>query len=144
MATVDVLLDAVSDIRPVLLEEAPKCEAERRITPRAFQALSDAGVFTLYAPKRFGGLEMHPTDMMRIWSDRFQHRVECLHDPCGVPPFAAWLPEVGVREVYADGIPTMAGGLAPPPKTKRVKDRERHIAVWQRLSECRLAGHPDE
>jgi alkylation response protein AidB-like acyl-CoA dehydrogenase len=67
MATVDVLLDAVNDMRPVLLEEAPKCEAERRVTPRAFQALRDAGMFTLHAPKRFGGLEMHPTDMMRIW-----------------------------------------------------------------------------
>jgi alkylation response protein AidB-like acyl-CoA dehydrogenase len=125
MATVDVLLGAVNDIRPVLLEEAPKCEAERRVTPRAFQALRDAGVFTLHAPKRFGGLEMHPTDMMRIWEaiGRIDSSIawNAFMTHAGVPPFSAWLPEEGVREVYADGVPTMAGVLAPPLKTERVE-----------------------
>ena len=67
MITVNDLLELVEDIRSVLLEEAPKCEKERRVTPRAFQALRDAGMFTLHAPKRFGGLEMHPIGCMRIW-----------------------------------------------------------------------------
>src|SRR4051812_11831469 len=67
MVTVTDLLASVNDIRPVLLEEAPKCEMERRVTPRAFQALRDAGMFTLHAPKRFGGLEAHPIDCLRIW-----------------------------------------------------------------------------
>ena len=38
----------------------------------------------------------------------------------GVPPFSAWLSEEGVREVYANGTPVMAGALAPPLKTERV------------------------
>jgi indole-3-acetate monooxygenase len=124
MTTVDVLLDAVNDIRPVLLEEAPKCEAERRVTPRAFQALRDAGVFTLHAPKRFGGLEMHPTDMLQIWEaiGRIDASIawNAFMTHAGVPPFSARLPEKGVREVYADGLPTMAGVLTPPLKTERV------------------------
>jgi indole-3-acetate monooxygenase len=124
MATVDVLLEAVNDIRPVLLEEAPKCEAERRVTPRAFQALRDAGIFTLHAPKRFGGLELNPTDMMRIWEaiGRIDSSIawNAFMTHAGVPPFAAWLPEEGVREVFADGLPAMAGVLTPPLKTERV------------------------
>jgi alkylation response protein AidB-like acyl-CoA dehydrogenase len=124
MATVDDLLGAVSDIRPVLLEEAPKCEAERRVTPRAFQALREAGLFTLHAPKRFGGLEVHPTDMLRIWEaiGRIDSSIawNAFMTHAGVPPFSAWLPEEGVRAVYADGVPTMAGVFAPPLKTERV------------------------
>ena len=125
MATVDVLLAAISEIRPVLLEEASKCEAERRVTPRAFQALRDAGVFTMHAPKRFGGLEIHPTDMMQVWEaiGRIDSSIawNAFMTHGGVPPFAARLPEEGVREVYADGIPTMAGVLTPPLKTERVE-----------------------
>jgi indole-3-acetate monooxygenase len=125
MATVDDFLGAVNNIRPVLLEEAPKCEAERRVTPRAFQALRDAGLFMLHAPKRFGGLEMHPTDMMRIWEaiGRIDSSIawNAFMTHAGVPPFSAWLPEEGVREVYSDGVPTMAGVFAPPLKTQRVE-----------------------
>ena len=107
MPTVDELLGSVNDIRPVLLEEAPKCEAERRVTPRAFQALRDAVVFTIHAPKRFGGLEMHPADCMRIWEaiGRIDSSIawNAFMTHAGVPPFSAWLSEEGVREVYANG-----------------------------------------
>jgi alkylation response protein AidB-like acyl-CoA dehydrogenase len=125
MVTTTDLIDAVSDIRAVLLEEAPKCEIERRVTPRAFQALRDAGLFTLHAPKRFGGLELHPIDCMRIWEavGRIDSSIawNAFMTHAGVPPFAAWLSEAGVREVYADGIPSMAGVLAPPLQAERVE-----------------------
>jgi alkylation response protein AidB-like acyl-CoA dehydrogenase len=125
MVTADDILGSVNDIRPVLLEEAPKCETERRVTPRAFQALRDAGVFTIHAPKRFGGLELHPTDCMRIWEaiGRIDSSIawNAFMTHAGVQPFSAWLPEDGVSEVFADGIPDMAGVLAPPLTAQRVE-----------------------
>src|SRR5262245_54671701 len=108
MVTADGLLDSVTAIRPILLEEAPKCEMERRVTPRAFQALRDAGMFALQAPKRFGGLELHPIECLRIWEaiGRIDSAIawNAFMTHAGVPPLAAWLPEKGVRAVYADGI----------------------------------------
>jgi indole-3-acetate monooxygenase len=125
MVTADDLLGSVNQIRPILLEEAPKCETERRVSPRAFQALRDAGMFTMHAPKRFGGLELHPTDCMRVWEaiGRIDSGIawNAFMTHAGVPPFSAWLSEEAVREVYADGIPTMAGVFAPPLKTQRVE-----------------------
>jgi 3-hydroxy-9,10-secoandrosta-1,3,5(10)-triene-9,17-dione monooxygenase len=125
MVTANDLMGSVNDIRPILLEEAPKCETERRVTPRAFQTLRDAGMFMLQAPKRFGGLELHPTDCMRLWEaiGRIDSSIawNAFMTHAGVPPFSAWLSEEGVREVYADGVPTMAGVFAPPLKTQRVE-----------------------
>jgi alkylation response protein AidB-like acyl-CoA dehydrogenase len=81
-------------------------------------------MFTLHAPKRFGGLEMRPIGCMRIWEAigriDFSIAWNAFLTHAGVPLFAAWLPEDGVREVYADGIPTMAGVFAPPLKTQQV------------------------
>jgi alkylation response protein AidB-like acyl-CoA dehydrogenase len=64
------------------------------------------GVFRLHAPRRFGGLEMHPTDMLRLWETigRIDSSIarNAFMTHAGVPPFSARLPENGVREVYAD------------------------------------------
>ena len=54
----DAILKAVDGIRPILLEEAPKCELERRVTQRAVDTLRDCGLFKLLAPKRFGGFDV--------------------------------------------------------------------------------------
>jgi alkylation response protein AidB-like acyl-CoA dehydrogenase len=125
MPPVDELLHSVNSIRPVLLEEAPKCEIERRVTRRAFEALRDAGMFTMHTPTRFGGLELHPSDCMRVWEalGRIDSGIawNAFMNHAGVPPFSAWLSEEGVSEVYAHGTPSMAGVLAPPLKTERVE-----------------------
>jgi len=125
MTSVNDLLLSVEKIRPILLEEASECEQQRRVTERAYQALRDAGLFKIIAPKRFGGLEMHPTDALKIWEAiaRIDASIgwNAFMTHAGVPPFAAWLSERAVQEVYADGIPTMAGVFAPPLGTERVK-----------------------
>ncbi len=99
--TVNDLLHSIEAIRPILVEEAPKCEQERRVTPRAFQALRDSGVFRLHAPKRFGGLEAHPAECLTIWETigRIDASIgwNAFMTHAGVPPFAAWLPESGER-----------------------------------------------
>jgi alkylation response protein AidB-like acyl-CoA dehydrogenase len=124
MTVVD-LLQSVEAIRPILLEEAPKCEQERRVTPRAFQALRDAGVFRLHAPKRFGGLEAPPSECLTIWEaiGRIDASIgwNAFMTHAGVPPFAAWLPESGVQEIFGKGMPVMAGVFAPPLQTERVE-----------------------
>lgn len=129
MTTTNDLLQSVEAIRPILLEEAPKCEQERRVTPRAFQALRDAGIFSLHAPRRFGGLEAPPSECLIIWEaiSRIDASIgwNAFMTHAGVPPFAAWLPETGVSEVFAEGMPIMAGVFAPPLRTERV------VGGWQ-------------
>jgi 3-hydroxy-9,10-secoandrosta-1,3,5(10)-triene-9,17-dione monooxygenase len=53
--------DAVRRAReliPFLHEEAPKCEALRRLTPAVMDALNQAGLFRYLQPKAWGGMEL--------------------------------------------------------------------------------------
>jgi hypothetical protein len=38
----------------------------------------------------------------------------------GIAQYAAWLPESGVKELFAEGIPTIAGAFHPPATARRV------------------------
>ena len=46
------LLAAVETIRPILTEDASKAEAERVPTFAGYQAMYDAGLFAMLAPRR--------------------------------------------------------------------------------------------
>jgi alkylation response protein AidB-like acyl-CoA dehydrogenase len=150
----DAILKAVDGIRPILLEEAPKCELERRVTQRAVDTLRDCGLFKLLAPKRFGGFEMHPTECLQIWEAlaRIDSSIawNAFMTHGGVAPFSAWLNEAGVSEVYRDGIPIVAGVLAPPLQTNRVEGGWRVSGTAPFGSGCHNAdwfvvplSHPD-
>src|SRR5215213_332175 len=123
MRTTADLLASVDSIRSVLAEDAPKAEEERKLTARAYRAMYDAGLFGLVAPKRFGGLELHPADCLRVWEAVSQIDPSagwCLVMNQTVAQYASRLPERGIQEIFADGIPTMAGALNPPGRARRV------------------------
>src|ERR1700759_4771693 len=56
--TIETLLQAVEAIRPILLTDAETAEAKRAPTATAYQAMYDAGLFAMLAPRRYGGLEL--------------------------------------------------------------------------------------
>lgn len=51
------LLEAVETIRPLLIENAQKAEAERVPSSAVYQAMYDAELFAMLAPRRYGGFE---------------------------------------------------------------------------------------
>ena len=61
------LLDAVERIRPVIEGHADSAEARRQLSDVVFDAMYQAGLFAMLAPKAHGGLELHPVDAMRVW-----------------------------------------------------------------------------
>jgi alkylation response protein AidB-like acyl-CoA dehydrogenase len=61
------LLDAVEAIRPILSEGVQRAETERVPTSAGYQAMYDAGLFAMLAPRRYGGYELHPTECLRVW-----------------------------------------------------------------------------
>src|SRR6478752_2119855 len=108
------LLDAVEALRAMLTEEAKKAEVERMPTSAAYQAMYDAELFAMLAPRRFGGLELHPTECMRVWEAVARIDASAAWNLVmnqGIANYAAWLPEAGVKELFANGIPTIAGAL---------------------------------
>src|SRR6185437_8949494 len=126
MATVaQNVFEAVKAIRPILLADSQRAEAERRPTAAAYQAMYDAGLFAMLAPRRYGGLELHLAECMRVWEAVARIDASAAWNLVmnqGIANYAAWLPEAGVKELFANGIPTVAGALHPPARAQRVED----------------------
>jgi indole-3-acetate monooxygenase len=118
------LLDAVEEIRPVIETGAPRAEADRKLPQEVFDAMYDAGLFGLLAPKAYGGLELPLPEVMRVW-EAVAHIDSAagwnLVMNQGLASFIAWLPNDGAEELMADGPATVAGGFFPPGTAKRAE-----------------------
>ena len=115
--TTTKLLNAVEAIRPVLIEDAQRAEVDGVPTSAAYQAMYDAELFAMLAPRRYGGFELHPTECMRIWEAVARMNASAAWNLVmnqGIANYAAWLPEAGVEELFSNGIPTIAGAFNPP------------------------------
>jgi len=65
--TLSDLLGAIERIGPLIAEEAAPAEANRQLSAAVYQAMYDAGLFAMLAPKAYGGLELHPDDCIQVW-----------------------------------------------------------------------------
>ena len=116
-AVVHDLLQAVDRIRPLITEHADSAEANRQLSGVVYDAMYEAGLFAMLAPKAHGGLELHPVEAMRVWEA--VARIDSaaawnLVMNQAISAYAAWLPPEGAREVFRDGPATMAGAFNPP------------------------------
>ena len=110
------LVERAAALVPLLLERAPAAEQSRRVSDASFDALSDAGIFSMTAPKRYGGAEVD-----------FETQCEVLaHLARGCPStswvatiFSAmsWLvgtfPDQAQDEIFADRDPRISGVFSP-------------------------------
>lgn len=97
----------------------------------------DAGLFGMLAPKAYGGLELHLAECIQAWETIARIDSAAAWNLVmnqAVAAFSAWLPPKGIAELYAGGIPTMAGALHPPGKAVRVD------GGGGSLVRCRLAA----
>jgi indole-3-acetate monooxygenase len=119
----DVLLAAIERIGPLITEHAPAAEVDRQLSGAVYQAMYHAGLFGMLAPKAYGGLELHPAECIQAWEAIARIDSAAAWNLVmnqAVAAFSAWLPPKGIAELYAGGIPTMAGALHPPGKAVRV------------------------
>src|SRR5512134_2404625 len=110
------VVDRAAALVPMLLERAPAAEQARRVSDASLDALSEAGVFSMTAPQKYGGIEAD-----------FQTQCDVLaHIARGCPStswvatiFSAmsWLagtfPDDAQDEIFADGDPRISGVFSP-------------------------------
>jgi alkylation response protein AidB-like acyl-CoA dehydrogenase len=62
MITTRSVLELVTSILPDIAREAERCEAERSVPVENFALIRDTGLFRLFQPRRYGGLEGKPQE----------------------------------------------------------------------------------
>ena len=60
------LLHEVERLRPLIQAHAMHAEENRQLASAVYEAMYEAGLFAMLAPKAYGGLELHPVEAMRV------------------------------------------------------------------------------
>jgi alkylation response protein AidB-like acyl-CoA dehydrogenase len=140
---VDALRAGIARIAPLLEESGERAESERALPHAAYDAMIEAGLFRIQAPKAFGGLELHPAELQGVVED--VARIDSaagwsLNQSASISGWTARLPLKGAEEVFARGPDTVfAGGFFPPGPSVRVSGGWRVTARTAFASGCHRA-----
>jgi 3-hydroxy-9,10-secoandrosta-1,3,5(10)-triene-9,17-dione monooxygenase len=110
------LVERAAALVPMLRERAASAEAARRLPPETFDALSDADIFRMTAPRRFGGFE---ADFLTQCDVLAEVARGCASASWVATILSAmsWLagtfPDEAQEEVFASGDPRISGVFSP-------------------------------
>ena len=128
------LLGRARDLGPMLKKNAAQTETDRRVAEENIQAITDAGLFKIAVPKRYGGYEVPIRTFVQISSE--------LGRACGSTAWAttlinvcAWLtglyPQQAQDEVFgADPDARVAGVLAPTATSQKADGGQVVTGRW--------------
>jgi alkylation response protein AidB-like acyl-CoA dehydrogenase len=111
------LLDAVQQIAPVLRTCAADAEQERRLPDAARDAMRSCGLYRLWCPKAFGGLEVDPITAFRVVEA--VSRIDSaagwnLQLSTGIDGTGPWFSDEGAKEIFGQPDAIFAGSFFPP------------------------------
>ena len=152
------LLKAVDRIGPLIEEGADSAEANRQLSGVVYEAMYQAGLFAMLAPKAYGGLELHPVEAMRVWEAVARIDSSAAWNLVmnqAISAYAAWLPAEGAREIFRHGPATTAGAFNPPGTATRADDGWRitgrvpfasgcHHAQWLSMPVVEMDERPSQ
>jgi alkylation response protein AidB-like acyl-CoA dehydrogenase len=111
---------------------------------RLLSAMKSAGLFRMWTPRAFGGLEMDPVGVMQVVEELSRLDSAAgwnLQLSTGIVPFFAWFPDEGVDEVWRDTPDLIFGGtLFPPGRAIPVEGGYRVSGRWPFVSGCHHAS----
>jgi alkylation response protein AidB-like acyl-CoA dehydrogenase len=111
-----LLTERAAALVPLLRRQAPDAERARRVSPDVLDALSEAGIFRMMAPRRFGGLEAD----FQTQSDVLAHIARGCPSTSWIATIysamswlAAAFPDEAQEELLGDGDPRISGVFSP-------------------------------
>jgi indole-3-acetate monooxygenase len=125
----DLVRPVAGDIRRM----AAQAEAERRLPAELVQRLKDAGLFAIYTPKEFDGLELPLPEALRVVEEVARHDgstgwTVALGVANGY--FTTVLVDAAAARVLGDGSPLMAGAPAFGVRAVPVENGYRLTGRW--------------
>src|SRR6266487_78011 len=130
-------------LAPVVAQWRDTGEQERHVPRPLFEALRDAGIFSMSAPKAVGGAEVDEETILQA-IEELSRQDGSVGWNVSVAAFgatvASYLPEAVLREVYRSGPDTViAGGLPPKGAAMPVPGGFRLTGRWTFASGCHQA-----
>src|SRR5438874_3248073 len=125
----DLVAPVAGEIRLV----APQAEAARRLPDELVDCLKDAGLFSIYTPREFGGLELPLPEALRVVEEVARHDGSTGWTVAlGVANvlFTSVLPEASAARVLCDGAALIAGAPAFGVRAMRVEGGYRLTGRW--------------
>jgi alkylation response protein AidB-like acyl-CoA dehydrogenase len=111
-------MERVKGIEPTLRACAADAERDRRLPDVAFQAMREQGLYKMWKPKAYGGMETDPMTAFRVFEE--VSRIDSaagwnLQLSTAGEILGAWFPEEGAREIFGPDA-VLAGSFFPPRK----------------------------
>ncbi len=128
------LVTRARELKPLLARNAAQGEKDRRVVEESIQALTDAGLFKISVPKRYGGYETSMRTMLDVSAavaeaDGGTSWVVTLTNVCNW--LVGLMPERAQDEVFgADPDAKVSGVLAPTAQTRKVEGGYRVTGKW--------------
>ncbi len=127
--TEELVAPVVGEIRMM----APQAEASRRLPDELVTCLKQAGLFSIYTPREFGGLELPLPDALRVVEEVARHDGSTGWTVAlGVANslFTSVLPDASAARVLGDGGVLIAGAPAFGVRAQRVEGGYRLTGRW--------------
>lgn len=123
----------LNDIKPVLTRNAAEVEKTRRLTDENVALLNDSGLFSMLVPKRLGGGGATLSEFTIVSEElgKACPSTAWVHMILSVGSWiASVLPEAMQQELFADGVPRVAGVGMPCGVAKPVDGGYRLSGRW--------------
>jgi alkylation response protein AidB-like acyl-CoA dehydrogenase len=130
-------LDLRTSIKPLLAQlaaRAAEMEEARRLPADLAQKLAAAGVFRMVTPKRFGGLESTPREIVEVTETLAAANASagwCAMIGATTALNAAYMEPLFAQEIYADPLIITGGVFAPMGRAEIEGDHYRVSGRWQ-------------
>ena len=124
---------AARDLAARILDHRDAIEQRRALPPCLVEAMREAGLFSLWLPKAFGGPELNPIDFIHVieaisWADGSTGW--CVAVGACYSCFAGYLDEAVAREIYGAGDAIVAGTLNPTGRATAVPGGFQVTGQW--------------
>lgn len=137
------ILGTIRDLRPLLLAERKANDEAARLTDNVVQAVGEAGLFRIAAPREVGGLELPLEDLIAVWEElgAIDPAVGwCVMNASGLGYLSARMPIEAARRVHTNPAACFGFGGTPGGRLTLAKDG---VAVlsgrWPIVSGCQVS-----
>jgi 3-hydroxy-9,10-secoandrosta-1,3,5(10)-triene-9,17-dione monooxygenase len=120
------LIERAAALRSLLRDQQERTEARTHPTDEIHRACVDAGIYRLYVPRRYGGLEFDPVTYMRVCIELARGDMSAAWCVALAAAHAlqvgSWWPEQAQAEIFADADFRCAAVAAPVARAQRIGD----------------------